>query len=51
VQRQVCDFVEEQRAAFGRLNEADLVADGAREAAFLVAEELVPDSPEMCTGA
>ena len=40
VQRQVGHFVEEQRAAFGRLDQADLVGHGAREAAALVAEQL-----------
>ena len=39
VQRQVRDFIEKQRAAFGRGNEAQLVGDRAGEAAALVAEQ------------
>ncbi|KJU76517.1 hypothetical protein N619_28195 [Ectopseudomonas oleovorans] len=39
-QRQVGDFVEEQGAAIGRLEQPLLVFDGAGEAAFLVTEEL-----------
>ena len=39
-QRQLGDFVEEQRAAVGGLEQARLVGMGAGEAALLVAEEL-----------
>ena len=38
--RQVRDLVEEQRAALGGLHQAQLVGDGAGEAAAAVAEEL-----------
>src|SRR6185503_604540 len=40
VQRQIGDLVEEQRAAFGGLDQPRLVADGAGKAALLVTEEL-----------
>ena len=40
VQRQVGDFIEKQRAAFGGLDQALLVGDRAGEAAALVPEEL-----------
>ena len=40
VQRQIRDFIEKQRAAFGGLNQSLLVADRAGEAAALVAEQL-----------
>ena len=40
VQRQVGDFVQEQRAALGGLDQALLVGDRAGEAALLVAEQL-----------
>src|ERR1700731_1633403 len=40
MQRQVGDFIEEQRAAFRGLNQPFLIADGAGETAALVAEEL-----------
>ncbi|MNE19997.1 hypothetical protein D3C80_1130990 [compost metagenome] len=39
-QRQVGDFVEEQGAAVGCLEQAGLVFDGAAEAAFAMAEKL-----------
>ena len=40
VQRQIGDFIQKQRAAFGGLDQSFLVADGAREAAALVPEQL-----------
>ena len=40
LQADVADLVEEQRAAVGRLEAADLVADGAGERALDVAEQL-----------
>ena len=40
VQRQIGDLIEEQRAAFGGLDQPFLVADRAGEAAALVTEEL-----------
>src|SRR5882672_2630282 len=39
VQRQVCDFVQEERAGFRCLHQALLVRDGAGETAALAAEE------------
>ena len=39
VQRQVRDFVQEKRAALGRVDQSLLVRHGAREAALLVAEQ------------
>ena len=40
LQRHLADFVEEQRAQVGLLEEADVVAVGAGERAGFVAEEL-----------
>ena len=37
---QIADLVEEHSAAGGRFDAADLAADGARERALLMAEEL-----------
>ena len=39
-ERQIADFIEEQRAAVGRLDAADLALVRARERAALVAEKL-----------
>ena len=51
LERDVADFVEEQRAAVRQLEPADLLRDGARERAFLVSEELALEQPRWNRGA
>ena len=51
LERDVADLVEEQRAAIGQLEPADLLRDGAGEGALLVAEELALEQPRRNRGA
>ena len=45
LERNVADLVEEERAAVGELEAADLLRDRAGERAALVAEELALEKP------
>ena len=51
LERNVADFVEEQRAAVRELEAADLLRDGARERAFLVSEQLALEQARRNRGA